>query len=93
MQLNIRQPMMTPISMAGMSKDISDNLSALNTILQIVTSNIGIEDIATKGIAIAIYCNHPSKIKLAAIGAQTYPKSTVMLSAVSSIKDEIKSPK
>ena len=72
-------------SLSSLSKEISEDLSLLNNLLQIVTKNISNEDIATKGIAIAINCNHPVKMKLADIGIRTYPNSHAILSAVQSL--------
>ena len=72
-------------SLTPLAKDISEDSSLLNNLLQIVTKHVAIEDIATKGIAIAIYCNHPIKMKLAEIGARTYPNSHIIQSAVKSL--------
>ncbi|EAY05715.1 hypothetical protein TVAG_100380 [Trichomonas vaginalis G3] len=78
-------------SLCGLADEINANPAALNTILSVVTEFIAEKDVAVKGIATAIYCNHPMKIKLATIGLKTYKDSPVLISAVASIQDELRS--
>lgn len=77
-------------SRCGLADEISANPAALNTLLGVVTEFIAVQDVAVKGIATAIYCNHPMKIKLATIGLKTYPDSPILINAVSSIQDELR---